>query len=176
MIEQIKQLRVEIDGLTQLCEALNPIVIYEVGVVPARRFGPDYTEIGFTERKGNSEEIKEAIKSLKLSKAWLGKVLGNLGNENPYGSGYKTVEDIIPETDKVTYVPLTIQEAIDYNKMSNIERVDWLRTEIKSLIQKLRQSNTKGYYDRALWKAEEYLCEARFWLGFEMGRIKDESK
>ena len=173
MIEQVKQLRVEIDGLTQLCESLKPVTKYFGGVDPYK----DATiPTVFAYPSENSQEIKEAIKTLKLSKAWLGKVLGNLGNENPYGSGYKTVEDIIPETDKVTYVPLTIQEAIDYNKMSNIERVDWLRTEIKSLIQKLRQSNTKGYYDRALWKAEEYLCEARFWLGFEIGRIINESK
>lgn len=181
MIEQIKQLRVEIDGLAQLCKALNPIVIYVGGVVPARRFGPNCTEIGFTEKKGNSEEIKEAVKSLKLSKAWLGKILEQLGNENPYGSGYKTIEDIVPATD-------VAKEIKDYPvapdhwpegevSKSHIEKVDWLRTEIKRLI-----DNTTDYSQEVpeieleQGFAYKYLCEARFWLGFELGRVRDESK
>lgn len=162
MIEQIKQLRVEIDGLAQLCEALSPYKNPKGG-----RILPSH----------NSIEILEAVKSLKLSKAWLGKVLEHLGSENPYGSGYKTVEDIVPETDKVTGIPLTIQEAIDYNKMSHIEKVDWLRTEIKRLI----DSTTD--YSQEVPEIEleqgfvyKYLTEARFWLGFELGRIRDESK
>lgn len=164
MKEQIKQLRVEIDGLAQLCEGLKPYKDLECGrILPSN----------------NSGEILEAIKSLKLSKAWLGKVLERLGSENPYGSGYKTVEDIVPETDKVTGVPLTIQEAIDYNKMSHIEKVDWLRTEVKSALLKLQ--TIELLYDEAVAGdftrvVEQHLTEARFWLGFEMGRIRDESK
>lgn len=194
MIEQIKRLRVEIDGLAQLCESLNPVVIYGVGVVPSRHCRC-CTEIGFTERKGNSEEIKEAVKSLKLSKAWLGKVLESLGSENPYGSGYKTVEDIVPETDKAEIICGSIDvgpindrstargaftvagKLVAENYGTHIEKVDWLRTEIKRLI-----DNTTDYSQEVPEIELEqgfvykYLCEARFWLGFELGRVRNESK
>ena len=184
MIEQVKQLRVEIDGLAQLCEGLKPIT-KPIG-------GLDRYE--YEEMIVNSEEIKEAVKSLKLSKAWLGKVLEHLGSETPYVSGYKTVEDMEPTADKAEIVcgcvgvdqvndrdtskdAFTVAgKLVVENYGTHIEKVDWLRTEIKSLIQKLHHNNPKGYYDRALWKAEEYLCEARFWLGFELGRVRDESK
>lgn len=180
MIEQIKRLRVEIDGLAQLCESLNPVVIYGVGVVPSRHCRC-CTEIGFTERKGNSEEIKEAVKSLKLSKAWLGKVLEQLGNENPYGSGYKTVEDIVPTADVASRIedyPVAPDHWPDGEVYkSHIEKVDWLRTEIKRLI-----DNTTDYSQEVPEIELEqgfvykYLCEARFWLGFELGRVRNESK
>ena len=129
MIEQIKRLRVEIDGLAQLCEALSPYKDLECG-----RILPSY----------NSVEILEAVKSLKLSKAWLGKILEQLGNENPYGSGYKTVEDIVPTADVASRIedypvaPDHWPEGEVYK--SHIEKVDWLRTEIRRLI-----DNTTDY-------------------------------
>ena len=181
MKEQIKELRVEIDGLAQLCEGLKPYSNLELGrILPSL----------------NSDEILESIKSLKLSKAWLGKVLGDLGSENPYGSGYKTIEDIVPETDKAKTVcgimgvdgetprlkavdTFTLNGKImsEYSQMSHIEKVDWLRTEIKAVIQRL--SNVFNYNEFGVSNGELariYLQEARFWLGFELGRVRDESK
>lgn len=222
MKEQIKELRLEIDGLAQLCEGLKPIIVHSI----------KYDSLGKKmydkEKKGlASPEIKEAIKSLKLSKAWLGKVLESLGSENPYGSGYKTVEDIVPETDRAEtiYGAMGVEgetprlEAIDtftlngrimneYSRMSHIERVDWLRTEVRSLIEKISASmsidlskisgsvNVEKYIEELnsmgiqfldskdnmklellpMNRVKEHLTEARFWLGFEMGRIRDESK
>ena len=223
MIEQIKRLRVEIDGLTQLCEGLKPITNYVGGVDPYR---DDIIPFVLAHPSENSQEIKEAVKSLKLSKAWLGKVLERLGRENPYGSGYKTVEDIVPETDKAKTVCGVVGidketprlEAIDtftlngkimneYSQMSHIEKVDWLRTEIKRLLGKIEKptvtidvSSIKGDFNIEKYleemnkygvmllgpcvqvqsggidKAAQYLQEARFWLGFELGKIRDESK
>lgn len=181
MKEQIKQLRVEIDGLTQLCEGLNPYKNLGAGEILPLLY---------------SDEILESIKSLKLSKAWLGKELGSLGSENPYGSGYKTVEDIVPETDKALVIcgAMSIEEEItpklkavdtftlngkimnEYSQMSHIEKVDWLREEIKAVAQRL--SNTINYNEFGVSNGELatiYLQEARFWLGFELGRIRDES-
>ena len=168
MIEQIKQLRVEIDGLAQLCEALKPITKPIGGL-----YRHEYEEMTV-----NSEEIKEAVKSLKLSKAWLGKVLEQLGNENPYGSGYKTVEDIVPTADVASRIedyPVAPDHWPDGEVYkSHIEKVDWLRTEIKRLVEKLviMQIENKTYYNTIY----QYLSEARFWLGFELGRVRDESK
>ena len=185
MIEQIKQLRVEIDGLAQLCEGLKPIT-KPIG-------GLDRYE--YEEMIVNSEEIKEAVKSLKLSKAWLGKVLEHIGSENPYGSGYKTVEDIEPTADKAEIVcgcvgvdPVNDRDTskdaftvagklVVENYGTHIEKVDWLRTEIKRLI----DSTTD--YSQEVPEIEleqgfvyKYLTEAWFWLGFELGRIRDEYK
>lgn len=193
MKEQIKQLRLEIDGLAQLCEGLKPIVVHSIKYDSLGKKMYDKEKKGFA-----STEIREAIKSLKLSKAWLGKVLESLGSENPYGSGYKTVEDIVPETDKAetVYGAMGVEgetprlEAIDtftlngrimneYSQMSHIEKVDWLRTEIKSALLKLHtieQLNCDVDASDFTRVVEQHLTEARFWLGFEMGRIRDESK
>ena len=77
METQIKELRVKIDGLAQLTKELKPL----------RDCGKKECEFC---PKINSKEIEKAVDSLYLAKAWLGKVLGELGTENPYGSGYKT--------------------------------------------------------------------------------------
>ena len=224
MKEKIKQLRVEIDGLAQLCEGLKPITRY-VGEVDPYKDDTIPSVLAFPNE--NSQEIKEAIKSLKLSKAWLGKVLEGLGSESPYKSGYKTVEDIEPEADKAKAVYGTAEisgrtsrlKAVDtftlngkvmnkYSEMSHIEKVDWLRTELKSLIERVDEPmsidlskisgsiNVEKYIEKLndmgiqfldsknimglnwmlMNKVKEYLTEARFWLGFELGRIRDESK
>ena len=215
MKEKIKQLRVEIDGLAQLCEGLKPIK--DGAAIHNRLKGLDLLSIHSTESERaiyrakykkeydqviretskNTDEIKEAVKSLKLSKAWLGKVLASLGSENPYGSGYKTVEDIVPETDKAKTVCGTMGidgettprlKAIDtftlngkimneYSQMSHIEKVDWLRTEMKRTA--IQLYNTIHFKEIGISEGElayKYICEARFWLGFELGRIRDEFK
>ena len=198
MKELIRDLRIEIDGLAQLCEELRPLKdgyllhsrmkgldLLSIHSTEAEktahraRYEKEYNQI-IRETSKNTEEIKEAVKSLKLSKAWLGKVLESLGNENPYGSGYKTVEDIVPTADVASRIvdypvaPDTWPEG-EVTK-SHIEKVDWLRTEVKSLVQKLNKISIGGYSYKDLETSSKYLTEARFWLGFEMGRIKDESK
>lgn len=77
MTQKIKEFRINIDGITQLVIDLTP-----------------------------SAETTKAINSLKLAKAWLGKVLEELGNENPYKSGYKTKDDIEPTADSVRILSL----------------------------------------------------------------------
>ena len=62
--------------------------------------------------------------------------------------------------------------------MSHVEKVDWLRTEIKSLVQnlkKLHRESLEGYSYPTLETSAKYLTEARFWLGFELTRVLDES-
>jgi hypothetical protein len=225
MIEQVKELRIKIDDLAQLTKELNPI-------------NPKDNNGKFL----HSKEIEKAVNSLYLAKAWLGNVLDELGAENPYKSGYKTVEDIEPTADvaksyryrvtlsnaawkkhdgnvliyfdenpriidniefefystkKLTknevkdkikgtsYVLditgdfLTLEEDVNNNllwldKKSHIEKVDWLRTEIKKLIEncyKLCEKipETRFYSEHSF----KHLSEARFWLGFELKRIKN---
>ena len=141
-----------------------------------------------------------------LAKAWLGKVLGELGEETPYKNdgNRKTREDIEPAADiaETVYGAVSLNdskssrlEAIDtftlngrvmydYTNLTHIEKVDWLREEIKQLANivlevnggKLNQRTYSEYEEKLQWNAHSYLQEARFWLGFELGRVRDESK
>jgi hypothetical protein len=67
MKDQIKELRVRIDGLSQLTQELKPINKNE----EFKAF-PEYI---------NSKEIEKTYNSLILAKAWLGKVLGELAEK-----------------------------------------------------------------------------------------------
>ena len=161
MKNQIKELRVKIDGLAQLTKRLEVLLGY------------NFNESAVY---GNTKEIKKSVENLYLSKAWLGKMLGELGTENPYGSGYKTKEDIVPTQD----VNISIQEVFN-NSMLNrnhIEKVDWLRQEIQAVIKDVSKWYTHTQapsreFSIARTNTYNYLCEARFWLGFELERIKE---
>lgn len=156
MQEKIKQLRLGIDGIAQLTKDLT-----------GYKFGDGKQE-------GKSYQVIDAEQSLYMAKAWLGKVMGELGVESPYKSGYKTKEDIEPTADvapKGTFA--------DYLTLTNhIEKVDYLRTQIESLVKEVKELdlNLEVRLSRefaiARTNAYNYLCEARFHLGFELQRIK----
>jgi hypothetical protein len=166
MKEQIKELRVQLDGLAQLAKELKPI-----HNMSFRNNKPQMYE--------SSKEIEKAYDSLILAKAWLGKVLGELGAENPYKSGYKTVEDIEPTADKANYVVTRNIDTGGYDwdmGMNHIEKVDWLRQEIQSIIDLVIPINIYNQTrEAAVARTNVYnhLCEAKFWLGFELQRIKE---
>ena len=160
MIQQIKELRVRIDGLHQLTKELKPIADWIDGA---------YIEP--FEQYSNSNEIEESVKSLILAKAWLGKLLGELGSENPYSSGKKEVKDIEPTADTSDRDVKAIYDG-SWSNESHIERVDWLRSEIQKVIDEvvIIEPNTSI----ARLNAYNHLCEAKMWLGFEFARIKQE--
>lgn len=189
MIQEIKNLRVQIDGLAQLVKELKPI---EKG----RKY--QRVSLPINLKKINSNEINKAYDSLILAKAWLGKVLQELGEPTPYTKDgqRKTVEDIEPTADQATIVhglrePFTgknsrePQKSVDtwelngrpmndYDSMSHIERVDWLREEIKKLIDNttdFSQEHPEVELEQSF--VYKYLSEARFWLGFELQRIRE---
>ena len=83
MQQKIKELRVEIDGLSQLVKGLKPLMAN--GEIPC-----------------HSYETREAYDSLMLAKAWLGKILGELGSPTPYqkDGNRHTVEDIEKTADR----------------------------------------------------------------------------
>ena len=175
MKEQVKGLRVKIDGLYQLTKELKPV---EKGFQILNEKG----EKEFKHLFSASQEIKNAAHSLIYAKAWLGKVLGELGAENPYKSGYKTVADIEPTADSLKFPPHEDFLYGKWGKMNHIEKVDWLRTEIENCIKftkTIGQISTNSFtkeFNIARTNAYNYLCEARFALGFELERIKLENK
>lgn len=170
MKEEIKELRVSIDMLAQLTKELKPI----------KQLG-ELIVIGHTGTQNewvnkvidvNSKEIEKAIDSFYLGKAWLGKLLGESGVTNPYGSGYKTKEDIVPTQDVAKN--LIIDKDGGWEEFNHIEKVDWLRSKIEQL--SLQILILPDYNEKSITKYNSYthLCEARFWLGFEMARIREE--
>jgi hypothetical protein len=160
MKEQIKELRVKLDGLAQLTKEIVPQA-YVVG------HGSDKV-VGF-----ESKELTRCYDSLILAKAWLGKVLGELGAENPYKSGYKTVEDIEPTAD-VSPLRNNINElGTDWHQRTHIEKVDWLRQEIQYVYDSWRSLEFTSFKYTQVIYFEQHIQEAKFWLGFELQRIKE---
>lgn len=179
MKEEIKNLRVRIDGLSQL------VLDLEV----------------------KDHQIQQCYDSLILAKAWLGKVLGELGEETPYKNdgNRKTVEDIEPtaDTEFKGIVKIARNDSKAFIDMNHIEKIDWLREEIKNIINSLpdlqeyvdnlidefykanpnptKEEDENGFREVSkkipnedfLQYSYKYLSEARFWLGFELGRLKD---
>lgn len=215
MIEKIKKLRVQIDGLAQLTKELKPLnpIAIDLAYIPdgytIEKFIEIYKTTEFFNKKENSDkaiinvpnqykEIENSYNSLLLAKAWLGKLLGELGAENPYKSGYKTKEDIEPTADvaeakagmtepfnkvkpssKIDTWELNGISMFNYDSMNHIEKVDWLRTEIQKIIDTSPDfSNDFSEFTLENIVAEQtlvykYLTEAKFWLGFELQRIKE---
>lgn len=198
-VEKVKELRVKIDGLSQLVKQLNNVVVLDLAKIPEgwdvdkwiyyiktmnyqvvdNKDKPEIIDL-------NKSEVINCYNSLILAKAWLGKILQELNVESPYKSGYKTKEDIEPTADKAKNEVLNQEGALNigdylllpnWGNMSYIEKVDLLRTQIKKLV-----DNTEDFslsvegIDLEQGFVYKYLCEARFWLGFELQRIKETTK
>lgn len=201
MIEKIKALRVQIDGLAQLTKQLLPhSFILDVSKLPKGKKADEFIkEFLNPKHRGitlvdsvegtnpivqilESKEIQKAYDSLILAKAWLGKILGELGNPTPYQNDgkRKDVKDIEPTADRTytNYSEKLAEQNLDWSKMSHIEKVDWLRQEIQHKIHLVEQSIfvEKPTREFAISRTNVYnhLSEARFWLGFELQRIREE--
>lgn len=212
--EQIKQLRIKIDGISQLVKELKPLrnLVIDLNKIPTDK-GIDLEKFmyylnnegrAFVENNesGNAvqpldlnTELHKCYDSLILAKAWLGKILKELGEETPYKNdgNRKTVEDIEPSADTVILsngLNSSIQEGLNngvfklsniineelFKNKSHIEKVDWLREEIKNIIENTEDfSQEYPTIEIEQGFVYKYLSEARFWLGFELQRIKEES-
>jgi len=166
METQIKKLRVQIDGLAQLTEKLHK---------------PTDPNKNANWVMYTTKEVEKTVDNLYLAKAWLGKVLGELGNQNPYGSGYKTKEDIVPTQDvNKGFLHEPLEDEKPWQCKSHIEKVDWLRTEIEKLVKEIQAIGNPPnapMLNREMSIARtncfNHLCEAKFWLGFELQRIRE---
>lgn len=205
MKEQIKTLRVKIDGLSQLVKELKPDgFIIPRSCIPEEKEAEDLIK-EFSTTNGflfiNDEEctsfvtiiknhqLEKCYDSLILAKAWLGKCLGELGEVTPYftdGNRHE-LKDIEPTADKakVNDVAKILSNKDDsWIRMNHIEKVDWLREEIKVLIDsysELENNLEEAFpsevnYSPILWLYYVNLSEARFHLGFELQKIKEENK
>lgn len=160
-IEKIKDLRVTIDRVSQLVMQLKPIKMQIVSSDPEGHFDQFY----------NSPQITKCHESLLLGKAWLGKLLQKLGQESPYkNDGTRhSVEDIEP-TDAKADVRST--ENTLYGDKNHVEIVDYLRSYMQEGI--IDKISLGDYMEQA--KAYTHIVEARFHLGFELERIREEKQ
>lgn len=185
MKEQIKELRVKIDGLYQLTKELTT---YQIPFAIKVNNDFQFTEEQLTLIKQQpvmvlveegirptttiikTKEIEDAYGSLRLAKAWLGEVLEELGETK--------------ETINIAQngIPYTTHAAItkDYLSKEYVEKVDWLRTEIEKVINEVKQIGNapnppmlNREISIARTNAYNHLCEAHFALGFELERIKE---
>ena len=161
MIQKIKELRVTIDGLAQMTKEMNENNTF-VGIM------------------NFSIEIRNAHNSLILAKAWLGNLLGVIGEQTPYANDGKRsdVKDIEPVADKQVWEYFND----NWKEKNHIEKVDWLREKINKVIEPIQKDEfifhqpVKGR-EAAIARTNCYnhLCEARFHLGFELSRLRDEA-
>jgi hypothetical protein len=166
MKEEITNLRVQIDGISQLVKELKPFKVSD-------EIDMSKEENKFFYEDFNSSQIEKAYDSLILAKAWLGKILQELGESTPYANDgqRKTVEDIEPTAEHVKILEANYKP---WEEKTHIEKVDWLREEIKNTMNRT-PNFSKEYPEVELEQrfVYKYLCEAIFWLGFELGRIRD---
>ena len=197
MVQELKNKRRQLDLLIQLVKpmAQKEITIVDMNMLPRacslKQFLHIYERKNVAVSDSSINGIKEAIDSVKvitvgvpecerahtsllLAKAWMGKLLGVLGEATPYANDGKRsdVKDIEPAADVSE-----IASHIDgWPEKNHIEKIDWLREEINRFIPifiNWPQTPAKGA-EQGTCKGEIYkhLCEARFHLGFELQRIK----
>lgn len=163
-MEDLKQLRLDLDGISHLILGLTPYI--------------DSGGIGI------SVELYDSNKSIILGKAWIGKLMGELGIPSPYinDGNRNTVGDIEPIDAQSSPDPrgTVIQTFLSDNKniwsnKNHVQRVDALRGVIDWTLDKF----IKGYADNQSITISiifQHITEAKLWLGFELGRIRDEEQ
>jgi hypothetical protein len=190
MNEKIHELRTRIDGLAQLVKSFQKPLFIKQEYIPADKTIDDvfdeYLKTGVIIMSGvykipffDNSCIGECHKSLLLAKAWLGKALAELGEETPYKNdgNRKIIEDIEPTYDSkdLGYLFSGVGQKFWYDK-TYIEKIDWLREEIQKLINPIiRYTNEEEWIGLFITKTYEYLTEARFFFGFELQRLKEQS-
>lgn len=195
MEKKIKELRIKIDGLAQLTKELEEPVCYTHQESLKPRGNKGCVKI-YRLFSSHSREINKAVDDLFLAKAWLGKVLGELGTESPYPKDgtRKTVDDIEPTADKAAIIKgmcsgediINVATSLDKTTIANydislwedknhIEKVDWLRQEIQEVVDMFNKFSPDTYLiNYSLSSSFGHLSEARFQLGFELERIRNE--
>lgn len=169
MIEVLKNLRLELDALSQL--QVNP---------PTPNSGM-LKQLSFY-----SEEKRAYTNALLMAKAWAGKALGALGEPTPYKNdgNRKNVNDI-ESTDSVapssTHLYSTIGQAkVPFAALSEVEQIDLLRQEVARITINFEGHqgipNTCRHEAIARSQIFIYLTEARMHLGFELQRLKQNAQ
>lgn len=121
-----------------------------------------------------SDKMFAARECMFFAKAWMGKMLGAMGTASPYPNDGKRegIKDIEPTAERYTWADgETYAELED----SYVKILDRMRTEIVLIVKDVEGFAAKSSRKAELMKESAYvnLCEARFYLGFELERIRE---
>lgn len=157
MIEQLKQIRIDLDEVNTLVGKTTP-----------------------------STHLIRTCESLLLGRAWIGTLLGEIGDPTPYKNDGKrtTVADIEPTDGKQVFTS-GIEHSGKWDLMSHVAKIDWLRERISFYCERIRflerdfATTELGLKTReqniARTQAWVHLKEARFHLGWELERVREEA-
>lgn len=201
MKEQLKDVRIRIDGLSQLVKELNPeMFILPTSLIPKNidandilQFAQQNSQPIFIEeskesvQKINSTETQKCYESLLLANHWLrefSEEIGGIDISNDTSRtelGKKLYWCRLVEKDKpIALLADTYEEQNDDPSVTNVEKVTWIADEIKQLTHLVLELEG-GKLDTAIWTdymhevkmfAYKHLSEANFWITLELQRIK----
>lgn len=161
----LQELRLDIDALYQLVEPLRPIV--------------EEDELFDCMTYHKSEQLKEISKSLLLSKAWCGKLMGELGGTSPYKNdgNRKSVGDIEPTDSQAKFLENVIGHYLmnrknAWSERNHVEKIDKLRELVDYVSDKFIK-NYASCESILITIIFMHIQEAKLWMGFELGRIRD---
>jgi len=193
-IKTVKEFRMQVDGLMQL-------------MIEHTSNHPSLTPHSHAQYvPGMSREVSDAYHSLRMAKAWMGKILEGLSADNPYPKDGQrnNVKDIEPTADVNPVIDAIIKAHPDvkypltkafitlhnetnelekkqkglqyYSDLDYIQKIDWLREQMKKVtIAFLRMNPLPGVLiGKAISNVYSHMSEARFHLGFEFQRMREE--
>lgn len=113
----------------------------------------------------------DVLRSLKLARMWMGKLLESITEENPYPNSMMAENDIIdPPTDKD-------QKPLPHTERNVIELIKRHRIDLHLMIDKVRDDffSPENFYsiDYRWTVIIIHLTEAKMWLGVELERIAE---
>lgn len=124
-----------------------------------------------------SAETTLAYRSLQMAKAHLGKALGEMGTPDPYAHAaakrqIQGTRDIPEEAERAEEpFPLTGDRLRDTDALRS--EIGGVLGDVRRLFREVAETSASGVvFDYLTW-SEQHLIEARFWLGYELGRLRD---
>lgn len=119
----------------------------------------------------NTTYLYNSSENVRLAKAWLGEILNEMGFETPY-LPVSSIDEIQPRTDEA------VRKETQKDK-TKLELINDYRTHLNDILEHLRLfglelSETYDYLVMEHFKnAYSDLIRAKFFLGFEIGYMRD---
>ena len=187
-METIKTLRKKLDGFSQVVERLRPLKSVGISVDFKDYSDKEKTlfEVNGHREQVNSPQITNCHTNLRYAKAWCGMMLGHLGQPTPYQNDGKRqdVKDIEPTDSKVDINAW--EERNNWNALNHVQKVDFVRQQLEELVNVIsgwfpptdQGDNIERNRNLAICRTNVYnhLVEARFQMGFELERVRQESE
>lgn len=196
-MEQIKVLRKKLDGFSQVVERLRPVK--SVGISVDTK---DYNdkekylfEVTGHREQTNSYNITTCHTNLLYAKAWTGYMINILtGEPTPYKNdgNRQDVKDIEPTDDKVDIEAW--EKRNNWSTLNHVQKVDFIRQQLQELAniisgffppmelskqgEERHNEITERNRNLNICRTNVYnhIVEARFQMGFELARIKEEAE